>query len=172
MRKLLGTLTLGLALAGGAVAPGAAQADVAKLYYGIGVTDGSVDVPGGDDRSLGTVSGTVGLQLLDFIGIELEAGAASDQVDSILSEPLVQYQAAMLRLGYRWDRTGIYLLGGQARLDFDDELNSSDAGVALGFGINLFGNETTSLNLHVLDLDDGAFRTATIGFQYYFGGFR
>ena len=167
MRKFLGSLALSLGMM-----VGTAQADVAKLYIGGGFSDGSVEIPGNSDRSLGTANATIGLQLLDFIGVELQAGAASDQVNSMVSEPLVQYQAAMLRLGYRWDRAGVYILGGHARLDFDDSLNDKDSGNAIGFGINLFGNETTSLNLHVLRLGDGAFNTATIGFQYYFGGFR
>ena len=167
MRKLLGSLALGLGMLAGN-----AHADVAKLYYGIGFSDGSVEVPGGDDRSLGTANATLGVQLLDFVGLELQVGAASDQVGSMVSEPLVNYQAAMLRLGYRWDRTGVYLLGGQSRLEVDDSLNNSDAGLVFGGGINLFGNETTSLNLHYLRFDDGAFATATIGFQHYFGGFR
>ena len=168
MRKLLGSLTLGLALAAGA-----AQADIAKPYYGVGFSDGSVEVPGdNDDRSLGTINATVGLQLLDFIGVELQVGAASDQMSSIVSEPLVNYQAAMLRLGYRWDRAGVYLLGGQARLDIDDSLNNTDSANVIGGGLNLFGNETTSLNFHLLRFGDEEFTTATIGFQYYFGGFR
>lgn len=167
MRRLLGCLVLSLGLMAGA-----AQADVAKLYIGAGLADGSVDIANGGDKSLGTISVSVGLQLLDFIGVELALGTASDQANSIVSEPLVTYQAAMLRLGYRWDRAGVYLLGGHARLDIDDKFNNSDAGNAFGFGINLFGNETTALNFHVLDFDDGAFTTATIGFQYYFGGFR
>lgn len=169
MRKLLGCLILGLGLLSGTVH---AQGGVAKLYYGAGFTDGSVDVVNGDDRNLGTVSAVVGLQLLDFLGVELAVGVGSDQTDSILSDPLVSYQAALLRLGYRWDRAGVYIMGGQARLDLDSQFNNSDAGNAIGFGLNLFGNETTSLNFNVLDIDDGAFRTATIGFQYYFGGFR
>jgi len=171
MRKLLGSLALGLGMLAG-TAHADADVDVAKLYYGIGFSDGSVDVPGGGDRSLGTINATLGVQLLDFVGIELEIGAASDQINSMVSEPLVTYQAAMLRLGYRWDRAGVYVLGGQARLEVDDSLNNSDSGLAIGGGINLFGNETTSLNLHYLRLDDGAFSTATIGFQHYFGGFR
>ena len=60
----------------------------------------------------------------------------------------------------------------KAGSDIDNDLNDSDSGNAYGFGINLFGNETTSLNLHVLDFDEGAFTTTTIGFQHYFGGFR
>ncbi len=167
MRRLLSCLVLSLGLLAGT-----AHADAAKLYFGAGFSDGSVDIANGSDKSLGTVTATVGLQLLDFIGVEFEVGSASDQSGSILSEPLVTYQAVMLRLGYRWDRAGIYLLGGQARMDIDDQFNNSDAGNAVGFGINLFGNETTALNFHVLDFDDGAFSTATIGFQYYFGGFR
>jgi len=168
MKKLLGGLVLSLSMMAGS----AQAADIAKMYYGLGFTDGSVDIPGDEDESLGTVNVTLGFQLLDFVGIELEAGSASDQVSSIVSEPLVTYQAAMVRLGYRWDRAGVYILGGQARLDIDESLNSTDSGTAVGFGLNLFGNENTALNLHVLRLDDGAFSTASIGFQYYFGGFR
>lgn len=169
MRKILGGLMLSLGLM---IGTASAEGGIAKLYYGAGFTDGSVDIANGSDKSLGTVSAVVGLQLANFVGVELAVGAGSDQTGSILSEPLVSYQAVLLRLGYRWDRTGVYILGGQARLDVDSQFNNSDAGNAFGFGINLFGNETTSLNFNVLNIDDGAFSTATIGFQHYFGGFR
>lgn len=172
MRKLLGGLTLGLSLLAGT-----AQADVTRLYYGIGIADGTVeyDEEGTEEeKRLGTLNATLGLQLLDFIGLELEVGAASDQMDSLFSEPLVQYQAAMLKLGFRWDRVALYALGGRARFELDDELGETgeDSYPVVGGGINLFGNETTSLNLHVLSFDEGAFTTATVGFQHYFGGFR
>jgi len=168
MRKLLGSLVLGLGL----FASSAQASDIAKMYYGIGFTDGSIELASKNDKSLGTINATVGIQLLDFVGIELEFGSASDQAGSIISEPLVQYQAAMIRLGYRWDRAGFYVLGGQARIDVDKTLNSLDAGTAIGAGLNLFGSETTALNLHVLSIDEGTFTTASVGFQYYFGGFR
>jgi len=167
MKKLFGIIALTLGLCAGQ-----AQADIAKMYYGIGFTDGKMELTNSNDKSLGTINATLGFQLMDFIGVELEVGAASDQTSSIISEPLVQYQAALLRLGYRFDRTAFYLLGGQARLDITDGLNPSDAGSAVGAGINFFGSETTSLNLHYLNIDDGTFTTASIGFQYYFGGFR
>lgn len=169
MRKLLGCVLLSFALVSGSAH---AEGAPAKLYYGAGFSDGAVSISNGDDKSLGTVSAVVGLRFLDYLGLEVALGAGSDQSNSILSEPLVTYQAVLLRLGYRWDRAGIYLLGGQARLDIDSRFNNSDAGNAFGFGVNLFGNETTALNFTVLDFDDGAFSTATIGFQYYFGGFR
>jgi len=169
MKKLLGIFALSLGLFASQ-----AHADIARMYYGIGFTDGKMELTNeaDGDRSLGTINGTLGFQLMDFIGLELEVGAASDQASSILSEPLVQYQAALLRLGYRFDRAGFYILGGQARLDVDKSLNSTDAGVAVGGGVNLFGSETTALNMHFLSIDGGTFTTASIGFQYYFGGFR
>lgn len=167
MRKLVGCLIFSLGMYATQ-----AQADLAKLYYGVGVADGTVEVTGSDDRSLGTLNATLGLQLLDFVGVEFQVGSASDDTGSLLSEPLVTYEAAMVRLGFRWDRVGVYILGGQAFMDIDSSLNFSDSGTAIGFGINLFGDETTSVNFNFLSLDDGAFTTATIGFQYYFGGFR
>jgi len=169
MKKLLGILALSLGLFAGQ-----AQADIAKMYFGAGFTDGKMELTNAaaNNKSLGTVNATIGFQLMDFIGLELELGSASDQANSILSEPLVQYQAALVRLGYRFDRAGFYLIGGQARLDIDKSLNSTDAGTAIGGGVNLFGNETTALNLHFLSIDGGTFTTASVGFQYYFGGFR
>lgn len=167
MKKLLGIIALSFGLFAGQ-----AHADIAKMYYGLGFTDGKMELTNAGDKSLGTVNATLGIQLLDFIGLEVELGSASDQAGSIISEPLVQYQAALVRLGYRIDRAGFYVLGGQARLDVDKSLNSTDAGTAIGGGINLFGSETTALNLHFLSIDGGTFTTASIGFQYYFGGFR
>ncbi len=166
MRMLLGSLALIFSLFAAS-----AQADIAKMYFGAGLTDGSVEV-GASDKSLGTINATIGFHLYDFVGIELALGSASDQAGSVLSEPLLNYQAALLRLGYRWDRVGAYVLGGQARLDIENNLNSSSGGAAVGLGFNLFGSETTALNFHVLSIDGGAFSTASLGFQYFFGGFR
>ena len=166
---LAATLAATLAAALGA---GAAHAGAPVPYYGLGFSDGNLDVPGDGQRSLGTASATVGVRLLPFLGVEVEAGVASDDTDSILSEPLVNYQALMARVGWRWDRLGVYALAGQARLDVDQDLNPVEAGNVVGAGLNFFGNETTSLNLHVLRFGDDDFTTATIGFQHYFGGFR
>jgi len=151
---------------------GSAQAQApAKMYYGFGFADSSTEQAVGDDESMGTVTGTLGFQLLDFVGVELGLGSASDQASSVLSDPVFTYVAAMVRLGYRWDRAGVYLLGGQVR--FDSDGGSSDTENAIGLGLNLFGNETTALNMHFLRFgDDGEVTTASIGFQYYFGGFR
>lgn len=170
MKKLLGALALSLGLFAGQ-----AHADIAKMYTGFGFADSKLELTNDDKKSLGSVNATLGFQLMDFIGIELEVGASSDQTSSIISEPLIQYQAAMLRLGYRFDRAAFYALGGQARVEVDlgGMFGSDSEGVnVFGGGVNLFGSETTALNLHFLSFDDGAYTTASIGIQYYFGGFR
>ena len=179
MRKLRGrpaavpALAVGLAVSlVTGLGLGASGARAATPYYGLGFSDGNLDVPGDGDRSLGTVNLTAGVRLLPFLGIEFEAGVASDDTDSILAEPLVNYQAALVNLGWRWDRVGVYALAGQARLDIDESLSDVESGNAFGGGINFFGSETTALNLHVLRFDDESFTTATIGFQHHFGGFR
>ncbi len=170
MRQLLAPLALAAGLC--CAAPGA-QAASPSLYYGLGFSDGNLDVPGDGDRSLGTLSLTLGVRLLPFLGVELGAGVASDDAGSILSEPLVNYQAAMVRLGWRWDRVGVYALAGQSRLDVDDDVRANiDAANVVGLGINLYGNEHTAVNAHVLRFGDQEFTTATVGFQYYFGGYR
>jgi len=165
MRKLLSSLALSLGMMVGS----AQAADVAKLYFGANVSDGQFEFSDEDKMSLSTVHATIGLQLLDFLGVEFEAGAATDQVDSILSDPLIQYQSVMLRLGYRWDRAGVYVIGGQARFEDGDSGGEN----VFGAGLNLFGNETTSINFQLKRFgDDGELTTIGVGFQYYFGGFR
>jgi len=146
--------------------------DFSQVYYGVSLGDGSFEINGSDDSSAAAISGTAGLSLLDFFGVEFQVGTASDDSQSIFSESQLTYGAAMLRFGLRFNRVGIYALVGQALIDTDTSLDFSTAGEALGFGINLFGNETTALNFHFLRLNDGAFTNATIGFQYYFGGYR
>ena len=173
MIKLLAAAALAAGLWLGA-APASADALVPAPvpYYGFGFSDGNLDVPGDGQRSLGTASATVGVRLLPILGLELEIGVASDDTDSILADPLVNYQALMARIGWRWDRFGAYGLVGQARLDIDEDLSPVESGNVFGAGLNFFGNETTALNLHVLRFGDEDFTTATIGFQHYFGGFR
>ena len=168
MRKLLGSIVLCFGLFAGH----AHAADFSKFYYGVGFGDGSAEVSGSDERSLGSINGTFGWQLLNFVGVEFQVGAASDDAQSVFTEAQVAYGAAMLRLGLRVGQIGVYVLGGQSFIDSVKSINFSESGEALGVGLNLFGNDTTALNLHFLRLDDGAYTNASIGFQYYFGGYR
>lgn len=149
------------------------ERDLSNFYYGLGISDGSIKVNGiAGDTSMGTVGGTFGMQLLEMVGVELQIGSASDDAQSVLSESQLFYGAAMLRFGMRFDRVGVYGLMGQAVIDTSSQYNFSNTGGALGIGLNLFSSDATSLNLHFLRLDDGAFTSASIGYQYYFGAKR
>lgn len=170
MRRLLSCLILSLGLAAGSIAH--AQGGNSTFYYGLGFAESDISVPQAADESLGTLSGLIGWQFSDYFAVQVNLGVASDEAESILTEPLVSYAAALVRVGYRWDRVGVYLQGGVAGLDMDSELVDTEESDAFGIGINLFGNETTSLNINYLDIDNGAFTSTTIGFQHYFGGFR
>jgi len=167
MRRLLSYAALSLSLLAGA-----AHADMSKMYVGGGLSDANVEDAFGAETTLGTLSATIGYNLHPFFALELQLGTASDDTQSIVSESLLTYAAAMVRVGYQWDRVGIYLLGGQAQLNFDSRISDIESGSAVGIGINLFGTRNTSLNLHVLNFDGGLFRTTTIGLQHYFGGYR
>ncbi len=167
MRRLLSYMVLGFSLLAGA-----AHADTSNIYVGGGFSDASIQDTFGAEKSLGNLSATIGYSFHPYFALELQVGSASDDTESIVSESLLTYQAAMLRIGYQWNRVGLYLLGGTAQFDIDSQITEEDTADVMGIGINLFGNRNTSLNLHVLSFADGMFRTTTIGFHHYFGGYR
>lgn len=152
------------------VMPAAAQES--NIYYGIGFSDGGLEVPGNSSRNIGTLSASVGTQLSDRFALEFAFGAGSDDHSSIFSDSLVQYQAGLLRINHSWANKQVYLLLGHARLDVDSRLNPVNAGNAFGFGINLFGTEHLAINANVLNLAGGEFTSAAIGIQYFVGGVR
>lgn len=149
-----------------------ATAQESNVYYGIGFSDGGLQVPGNGSRNVGTLAISVGTQLSDRIGIELALGAGSDEVSSIFSESLVQYQAGLLRLSHSWSNKEVYVLLGHARLDVDSRVNPVNAGNAFGLGINLFGTKNVAINAHYLNLAGGEFTSAVVGIQYFIGGVR
>jgi len=162
---------VGLVLLMGMVsAPVVAQES--NVYYGLGISDGTIKVPGNGSRSLGTIGVSIGNQLTDRVGLELAFGAGTDQPSSLLSESLVQYQAGLLRLSHAWSNKQVYVVLGHARLDVDSRLNPIKGGNVMGFGINLFGSKNTAINVNVLNIGDSAFTSATLGIQYFIGGVR
>lgn len=169
MRKFLGRLMLCLAMSFSA---NSVFADSSKFYYGAGVSQASIKVKDANSTSMSTVTGTFGLKFKEYLGLEFEIGSASDDTQSIISESQVSYGSVMLRVGRLFERVGVYGSFGHAYLDSDSKYEVDEFGYAMGFGVNIFGNATTSFNFHFLRLDEGGFTSATIGFQHYLGGFR
>jgi len=165
-----------LGFAGTARAAGPA---LPMLYLGAGFADSTLEL-GDQEESLGTVSAKLGVRLGRFLALEADLGVMSDDSDSIVSESVVSYQALMARLGVAIDRTMVYALAGQARMEVDRDTlfgtggggTSSETVNVFGAGVNLFGNETTALNLEFRRFDDGDLTSVHIGLQHVFGGFR
>ena len=172
MNTLLGTLALGLGLMAGT-----AQAAGPTLYLGAGFADSNLEF-GSDDTSLGTISTKIGVQLGRFLAVEADLGVMSDDSGSIVSESVVSYQALMARIGFTVDRAMFYGLAGQARTETDRDTlfgtggSTNETSNIFGAGVNLFGNETTAINLEVRYFGDGDLTSAHIGLQHFFGGFR
>jgi len=95
MRRLLSYMVLGLSLLAGAV-----HADTSKIYVGGGFSDASIEDTFGAEKTLGNLSATIGYSFHPYFGLELQVGSASDDTESIVSESVLTYQAAMVRIGY------------------------------------------------------------------------
>ena len=147
-------------------------AQESNIYYGVGIDDANLEVPGNSSQSFGTLAASVGYQLSDRIGLELALGTGTDDPSSLFSGAPLQYQAALVRFSHAWANKEVYFVAGHARLDIDSGLNPINGGNAWGFGINLFGSKSTAINAHVLTLGAGAVTSAGIGIQYFVGGLR
>ncbi len=175
MRKLLVPLMMGIGLASSA-----AQAAAPKLYVGAGFADSTLERPGGSDMSLGTISAKLGVRIGRFLSVEADLGLMSDDSSSIASESVVSYQAVFGRLGYAFDRTYVYAMAGQSRVEVDNDLVFNGNGLGsntetvnvYGAGISLFGNETTAINLEARYFEEGTLESVHIGIRHFFDGFR
>lgn len=148
------------------------MAQASNIYYGIGINDASLEVPGNSSQSMAALAVSIGTQVTDRIGLELALGTGSDDPSSLFSSPPIQYQAALVRFSHAWANKEVYLLLGHARLDIASGLNPINGGNAWGIGINLFGSKNLAINGQVLTLGAGAVTSAGIGIQYFVGGLR
>ena len=145
-----------------------------NFYFGVQAANTDIDgvENGGDD--IGTLHGTVGFFFKWGISLEARAGLGSDQPSSLLQDPVSSYGAGMLRYHYTWnEKIMAYASAGAGiRLNSDDIDSDSSAGLAAAFGLNLFGNERTAVNMEFFYLGGGDASTSLgIGFQHYFGAY-
>jgi len=167
MNKWLFVLIL---MMSGMASPAVAQSS--NIYYGLGINEANLEVPGNSSQSVTGLSASVGTQLTDRIGIELALGTGSDDPESLFSSAPVQYQAGLLRFSHAWSNKEVYLLLGHARLDIASDLNPIRGGNAWGIGLNLFGSKHTAINAQILSFGAGTVTSAGIGIQYFVGGLR
>jgi len=150
--------------------------DFNKKNFYIGLQAANADINGvdgtGDD--IGMINGTVGFFFKWGISLEARVGIGSDQGNSLFKDPTSRHASGMLRYHYTWsnDVMAYAGVGGGIRLHSSDVDTDSTAGLAAAFGLNLFGNDKTALNVEYLYMGGAdASSSFGIGFQHYFGKF-
>jgi len=146
------------------------KSDSSKVYLGLMLNNGDIkDVEGvGQDMSL--FSATLGYRLLPRVSVEGRFGAGSDELSSLMQDPVSTYVAGLVRYQYTWDSkimayasVGAGVRRHSSVLDIDDQ---DQAGLALAFGINLFGNKNTAVNIEYFAIGgDQLYSSIGIGFR-------
>jgi len=159
-----------------------ADDDGSNFYYGINVGGGGIRLEDGfatansldDDQSdIKDVGFTLGFELSSFLSLEGQIGIASNDNSSIIGDGQVYRAAGLARLNYPADKVNAYLLGGIGIAQYDfGGITEDEVGVAIGAGLDLFGNDTTALSLGVLVQpgDEIDYSVINVGFRHYFGG--
>ena len=158
---------LRLALAAALIlAPSAALAEKTGQYWGLSIDDSELTAPNGL-RGEGTNFGLHGgYHFNDFLGVELQIGGSStDNAEE------VYYTAAFGRFNLPFEKVNVYLLAGAAGVSFDqgppkDRDNEFD--LAGGIGVELFGNERTSVRFEYTYLAVDTYEKVGLGFVHYF----
>lgn len=155
-----------------ALAAGTAHAENEGLFWGINI--GEADVVEDSlnvDTSVSGFAVQVGHQYSKWLGVEGRVGVYSDEVDSLVGDPLVKQYGLLGRIGWAWEQVSVYGLLGYSNTLHAVEENA--AGLATGIELNLFGTPSTALSISFLSQardDDDDYATTNIGFIHFIGG--
>ncbi len=176
-RTLVSTLVLTAAMCGQAVNGGTLdflqQTDSKNIYLGFQLYNGDLDGVDGVGQDMSVLNATLGYSLVGGISIEARLGAGSDQLDSLIQDPVSSYMAGLVRYHYTWNSNimvyagaGLAVRGHSSVIDVDDQ----QFGAAVSFGLNLFGNDNTAVNLEYFAISgDERYSSIGIGVHHYFG---
>jgi len=184
MKKSLVSAVVLAAMAGGA---GASTLDGPKtrsmsfldswskqdFYLGLLVSNSDLAEQEGAGQDMSVVNATIGYVLPKGFALEARFGAGSDQPDSIMQDPVTTYTAAMLRYHYTWSNDVMAYAGVGAAVRSHSSVVDTEGvqgGAAFAMGVNLFGSDTTALNIEYLYMGGTeAMSSIGIGFHRYFG---
>jgi hypothetical protein len=178
-RTLVSTLVLTAAMCGQVVNGGTLdflqQADTSNIYLGFQLYNGDLDGVEGVGQDMSVLNATLGYTLKAGISVEARYGAGSDQLDSLVQDPVSSYIAGLVRYHYTWDNIMVYAGAGMGVRGHSSVLEGVDdrqIGVTVSFGVNLFGNDKSAVNLEYFTIS-GDERYSAIGFGYhhYFGNY-
>jgi len=182
MKKTMASAAVALLLASGAASANTLDYlrdfnprddfDRNNFYYGLQLANADIDGVDGAGNDIGTLQGTLGFFFKWGISLEARIGAGSDQPASLIQDPVSSYGAGMLRYHYTWgNNVMVYASAGAGiRMHSSDVDADSTAGLAAAFGVNLFGNKRTALNLEYYYMGGSDTSTSMgMGFHHYFG---
>lgn len=176
--KLKQVLVLFIAVVASGVA--CAVEDTSSFYYGLSVGVGEVELRGSGTFNEDADNGgqlLIGYEVTPQLSTELRLNRLSGDVSSNsaygflrFSLPISSYSVPYAMIG-----AGVTDINAKdadgSKADFDT-LGIDEPQIGAAIGVNLFGNETTALNLEVSAYasDDIVLSYYSIGFQHYFGG--
>lgn len=148
------------------LAPGAALAEKTGQYWGLSISDSDLTAPNGVSGEGTNLGLHAGYHFGDFLGVELQVGGSSTRGTGD-----VFYTGAFGRFNLPFEKTNVYLLAGAAAVSFDQgppKDRESEADLAGGIGVELFGNEQTAVRFEYMNLADDTYETVGLGFVHYF----
>lgn len=176
-RTLVSTLVLTATMCGQAVNGGTLdflqQADSSNIYLGFQLYNGDLDGVDGVGQDMSVLNATLGYNVKGGISVEGRVGAGSDQMDTLIQDPVSSYVAGLVRYHYTWHSNimvyaglGVGVRSHSSVVDVDD----SQIGATVSFGVNLFGNDNTAINIEYFAIGgDERYSSIGIGVHHYFG---
>lgn len=144
-----------------------------NYYLGLLISNSDLEEDQGVGQDMSVFHATLGYTLPKGFAVEARFGAGSDQLDTVFQEPVTRYAAAMLRYHYTWRNNIMTYAGiGASYRTHSSAVNVSDqqSGGAFAFGVNLFGNDQTAINIEYTYMGGSeAMKSIGIGFHRYFG---
>ena len=170
MKKILSSFVIISAMTTSAFA----MDTIFKPYVGIDFSNTWIDTGTNNDATLGSIGGRVGIDIIDYFGVEgrVGTGVMDDDIDGVNVE-LNHYIAGFAKIqtpdmnGFR-----VHGLAGIARVELEASAGgltgtAHDTDFAYGAGLSYAINQNIRLNLEYLSLNEDA-DTANLGVTYHF----
>lgn len=149
------------------------KAESSRIYLGIQLFNGDLDGVDELGQDMSVLNATFGYKIGRGLAVEARFGAGSDQLDTVAQDPVSSYAASLVRYQYTWDNNIMAYAGVGVGLRNHSRvlgINENQLGGALAFGVNLFGNDNSAINIEYFTVDGpDRYSAIGIGFHHYFG---
>jgi hypothetical protein len=113
-----------------------------------------------------------GYQFLPWLGAELRYGGQAASSDNALDSTAINYGGGFVRFDVPYKRTNVYVVAGVGGVGYEDADGNSDSDAALagGVGVELYGTQQSAVKLEFMSYsgDDVEYRGVSLGFVHHF----